>query len=311
MGKSSNNNQIKIVTINARTLSSRLKQEEILHEIEINKQQITLIQESRIPGFGIESRGQYTLIHSGQKVHKHNGVAIILSPDVQLIDADTENSNDRLLAVKVIVKGLRLQLISGYAPTNEAKDSAKDTFYRQLQKIVNLCDKEYKLILGADMNATIAQSSFGFWRCLGKNNYDRATNDNVMRLLKFADENHPILENTKRLSKRIHTNTWSKNSSTGIFEKRIDYFAIPKFIRNFCVGCRVYRGKSASYDTDHKMIQMTLQVPKNRRHFLAAIGGGRRKAAEPKLDLKVLKEPEINKKYCDLLDSEMGKEGRN
>ena len=301
-------NLLKIVTINARTLSSYSKQEEIIHEIQANKQQITFIQESRICGFGIEQRGAFTLIPSSQKKFRKNGVCIIISPEVTLIDADSENSNDRMLAVKVQVQGLRLQLINAYAPTNEHKDSAKDQFYRQFQKQVNSMDKDYKLVMAGDMNATICQSSYGFWKCLGRNNYDQVTNDNGQRLLKFSEQNGFALENTKRQAKKIHTSTWSKIAQGGkIFEKRLDYFILPKFIRNLCAGCRVYRGRSASYDSDHKMVQLTLQVPTTRRKFISAIGGGKRKPAKPRLDLKALQKADINEKYCELLDQSMGK----
>ena len=78
-----------------------------------------------------------------------------------------------------------------YAPTEEYVESTKQTFFNALQKailIVKQIHPTYKILVGADMNATIGCHSDGSWPYLGVNNGDLRTNDNGSRLLRLSHQ---------------------------------------------------------------------------------------------------------------------------
>ena len=62
----------------------------------------------------------------------------------------------------------------------------------------------FKILIGADMNATIGEESFGSWSFLGPNNDKYKTNDNGTRLLSLSNENKLFIMNSLFTSKAIH-----------------------------------------------------------------------------------------------------------
>ena len=94
------------------------------------------------------------------------------------------------------------------------------------------------------------------------NNIDMETNDNGIRLWSFADQNHHRIENSIRPSSQRLIHTW--RSATG-FEKRIDYVLTSKFIQKYVTKCRVRRGSSNLFETDHYLLETALYLPSKRK----------------------------------------------
>ena len=112
------------------------------------------------------------------------GVGIALSPDVKLVDIDNILEG-RILSVRIVLHGIKISAFCAYAPTELYADSTKELFFNTLQKAIQKVKKEhpgYKVLIGADMNATIGCDSFGSWSYLGPNNDNLKTNDNGTRL---------------------------------------------------------------------------------------------------------------------------------
>ena len=89
-----------------------------------------------------------------------------------------------------------------------------------------------KVIVGADMNATIGCDSNGLWSYLGNNNDEHATNDNGTRLLSLSQECNLYIMNSLYDSKPKHRHTWY--SPTG-FTKKIDYILAEWHIKNLVI----------------------------------------------------------------------------
>ena len=186
------------------------------------------------------------------------GVGIMIAASVQLIDIIP--ANDRILQVLLKINNINISVFNCYAPTEDAKKSKKETFYRVLEKTIKCNPAKYKQIVIGDMNATLGNESYGFWKCLGATNNNLKTNDNGERLLKLAESQKFTVENTIRPStkgeKRI--NTWI--SAKG-FEKSLDYVLTSKCVHKYTVKCIVRRGSSKGFDTDHLLIETSLQIP--------------------------------------------------
>jgi len=135
-----------------------------------------------------ELRG-WKFIYSGMKSKANAGVGIALSPDVKLIDIDDNILDGRILLVCVILYGIKISAFCAYAPTEKYADSTKEKFFSTLSGAISKVKKEhpsFKILVGADMNATIGNDSYGPWSHLGINNDELETNDNGSRLLRFS-----------------------------------------------------------------------------------------------------------------------------
>ena len=98
------------------------------------------------------------------------GVGIALSPDVKLIDIDDTILDGRILLVRIILHGIKISAFCAYAPTELYADSTKEKFFSTLSLAIQKVKREhpgFKVLVGADMNATIGNDSFGPWSYLG------------------------------------------------------------------------------------------------------------------------------------------------
>ena len=250
-------NELTISTINVQTLSNDIKLANVCDIFTSLRHDIGLLQESRRTGQGMIEIDALRFIWIGHKKKKLHGVSIILAPHVKLLDIFY--ISPRILKLHIKVHGINFAIVNCYSPTEQSKDSMKDTFYKDLQKCLDDIPSIYKPILGGDFNATIGNNSYGSWNCLGPTNHGEPdTNNNGNRLLSFAERNTLRLENTIRPSKPRLIKTWV--SGTG-FEKRLDYFLTSSIMKKYVTKCRCRRGSSLLYVTDHYLLEMALYLP--------------------------------------------------
>ena len=154
------------------------------------------------------------------KMKASAGVGMALSPDIEVIDINTILEG-RILLVRLILHGIKLSAFC--APTATYEEASKQAFFNTLQKSILNVKKQYpgyKVIIGADMNATIGCDSNGLWSYLGTNNDNLLTNDNGTRVLSLSEECKLYIMDSLYGSTSKHRHTWY--SPTG-FTKRIDY----------------------------------------------------------------------------------------
>ena len=107
----------------------------------------------------------WTFINYGMKFKASARVGTELSPGVELIDIDNI-LEDRKLLTGVVLHGIKISAFTAYAHTEQYADSTKDTLFNTLQKAVLKAKKEhpsFKILIGADMNATIGCDYFVSW----------------------------------------------------------------------------------------------------------------------------------------------------
>ena len=243
-----------------------LKLIECLCQCKKLNQQITFFQETHITGnqtIKFDNHDQlkgWTFINCGFKAKAYGGVGIALSPGTRVLDIDNA-MNGRILLIRAKVSGIRLSLVSAYAPCEDKFESMKQLFYNNLRQTLKKVKKNYpsyKLLIGADMNATIGNESNNQWTYLGKFNDDLPTNDNGTRTLSFCQHFNLFILNSLFAMPEIHRHTWY--SPTG-FSKRIDYIMAEWHIKRFATNCRVYRGASIPFESNHRMLALYCNFP--------------------------------------------------
>jgi hypothetical protein len=153
---------ILIGSINTTTMKDPIKLAQCISQCKFLKNDITFMQETHIIGhhtkkFNDNHLNGWTFINSGLKVKASAGVGIVLSPNVKLVDMEIILEG-RILIARVILHGIKISAVCAYAPTEEYTDSSKQSFYHNLRKAIQTVKQKhpaFKIIVGADMNATI------------------------------------------------------------------------------------------------------------------------------------------------------------
>ena len=297
---------ISIGTINVRTAKEEIKLAEHVIHVKNLHHDICFLQETHKIGSGeVEFHDPilkgWRVIYTGFKRKAQAGVGIVLAPHVCLEDIlDVEQG--RILGARVNIHGLKLSIFCCYAPTDTKSysDQTKDAFYNTLRKATSNVKKDhpsYKLVVGGDFNATIGTDSQAEnLKCIGQNNDSDPTSENGHRLLQFAQEHSLSILNSFFGYKNIHR--WSFYSNLG-YSRRLDYILGEWFIKRFTTNCRVYRGASTAFESDHRVVVLNCSFP-CRKQMQSMFT---KKKKQPHYDIKQLRENEtVVQKYSEKMD---------
>ena len=259
---------VRIGTINVQTAKDEIKLAEYVIQVKSLKHDICFFQETHKIGSGeVEFDDPllkgWRVLYTGFKRKAQAGAAIVLAPHV-ILDDIMDIELGRIIGARVRIRGLKLSVFSCYAPTDTKSysDQIKNNFYHTLRKSVSSVKKDhpsYKLVIGGDFNATIGNDfQTENSKCIGKNNDPNPTSENGHRLLQFAHENNLSIMNTLFGHKNIHR--WSFHSNLG-YDRRLDYILGEWFVKRFSHNCRVYRGASKPFESDHKLVVLDCRFP--------------------------------------------------
>jgi hypothetical protein len=111
------------------------------------------------------------------------------------------------------------------APTEEADEEVRDTFYNQLEQEIDQISKhDVKIVIG-DLNAKVGREE-AFRDTVGKESLHEYSNDNGLRLIDFAMSNLMVVKSTWYERKNVRKETWC--SPDGITKNQIDHFFIDR-----------------------------------------------------------------------------------
>ena len=79
-----------------------------------------------------------------------------------------EPINVRLITARLNGRYAKTSIIVFYAPTNDAEEEQKDTFYQQLQKAIDKIPTHYELLIIGDLNAKVGSLNEGREQTIGK-----------------------------------------------------------------------------------------------------------------------------------------------
>ena len=194
------------------------------------------------------------LIYSGHlddKAKHSEGVALMLSKKAEKALLKWEGHGPRIMTASFTTKkkGIDMNIIYGYSPTNEGDVETKDEFYDQLQAVLNQYPSKHVNILMGDMNAKIGTDNTGVEEIMGKNGLGEAS-DNGERMKDLCANHGLVIGGSVFQHRRIHKVTWvSPDHRT---ENQIDHICISKRFRRSMADVRAYRG--ADVGSDHHLV---------------------------------------------------------
>ena len=75
---------------------------------------------------------------------------------------------DRLIAMKLEIKGSILNIISAYAPPVSNSTEKKNDFWKDLDGLIESISKQERIILGADQNGHVGRGNIGCEEIMGR-----------------------------------------------------------------------------------------------------------------------------------------------
>ena len=244
----------------------------------------------------LDTGEKFELHWCGQKRRREAGVGILIRvhPDVEINAPDV--NEPRIMAMDIKVYRFNLRIVNGYSPTDSGgSDNQKQVFYQQLKKACAKNQKHQKLIVVGDFNAIT--SVVNYMSCYDgkKVVQDSNCSDNGGRLKSFCRSHKLCISSTFFKHRMLHRYTWySPDKKT---RKVNDYTLTEKYVQQYVTDCRVRR--QYNFDSDHRLLITSMRTPctrKARRRY-------NKLPEKPKRDIKALRNPIIQKKYVDTVNT--------
>ena len=105
-------------------------------------------------------RGGSKLFYNGADGRK-NGIGIVVREELAESVLEVKRVSDRLMAMKLQIKGSILNIVSAYAPQVNNSMEEKNDFWEDLDGLIESVTKEERIIRGADLNGHVSEGNIG------------------------------------------------------------------------------------------------------------------------------------------------------
>ena len=135
--------------------SLRGKEVELVEEVKKYKIDILGITETKKKGQGVEDLGSHKLIYSGVIGERARaGVALLVRNEV-FEKLDFNVISERLLESNSEFEHKHIKIIVAYGPNEDASKEDKETFYNDLQQVVDNKRPNQEIMILGDLNARV------------------------------------------------------------------------------------------------------------------------------------------------------------
>jgi len=141
-----------------------------------------------------------------------------------------------------------------HSPSEEKSDESRDSLYDELEQIFDYFPKYHMKILLGEFNAKVGREKI-FKPTIGNESLHQYSNDNGVRIVKFATSKNLVVKSTKFHHRNIHKYTWT--SPDGKTHNRIDHILIDRRRHSRILDVRNFRGSDC--DTDHYLVVAKLR----------------------------------------------------
>ena len=176
--------------------------------------------------------------------------------------------------------------VNVHAPSEEKSEESKDRFFEELEQVFDHFPKYHIKILLGDFNAKMGRESI-FKPTIGQESLHQDSNDNGVRLVKFATSKNLVVKSTMFTHRNIHKYTWT--SPDGKTHNQIDHVLIVRRWHSSILDVRSFRG--ADCDTDHYLVIAKV------RERLAVGEQAAQRFDRQRFNLRKLNEPGVREHY--------------
>ena len=249
----------RIGTWNVLTLAQQGKLAQLANEASRLKLEILGLSEVRWPNTGEHKTpsGQVLLYSGirGENATRERGVGFLLSPQAHAALMRWEPVNERIIVARFRTRVRSLTMIQCYAPTDAADLQVKESFYSQLNSVVEKVPKgDIQIHLG-DFNAKIGSNNADLERVMGRHGLGEMS-ENGELLTEFCGNNNMVIGGSLFPHRPAHKVTWV--SRDGRTENQIDHICISRKWRRSLLDVRNKR--SADIASDHHLVVAEIRL---------------------------------------------------
>ncbi|KAF7693242.1 hypothetical protein C0J45_16617 [Silurus meridionalis] len=148
--------KVQVGTLNVGTMTG--KGREGADMMERRKVDMLCVQEIKWKGSKTRSIGDgFKLFFHGVD-EKRNGVGVILKEKYSKSVVEVKRVSDRRMSVKLVVKGVMINVISAYAPQVGSELEDNEIFWSKLDKIVKSVPRNERVVIGADFSRHVGMA---------------------------------------------------------------------------------------------------------------------------------------------------------
>ena len=137
------------------------RQRELEDMMERRNEDILCLQETKWKGSKARDiGGRCKLFYNGADGRK-NGIGIVVREELVESDPEVKRVSDRLIAIKLEVKGSILNIVNAYAPQVNNSMEEKNDFWEDLDGLIKSVSKQERIVLGADLNGHVGEGNIG------------------------------------------------------------------------------------------------------------------------------------------------------
>ncbi|KAK3573586.1 hypothetical protein QTP86_028798 [Hemibagrus guttatus] len=131
------------------------KGRELADMMERRKVDILCVQETRWKGSKARSIGAgFKLFYYGVD-SKRNGVGVVLKEEFVRNVLEVKRVSDRVMSLKLEIEGVMLNVVSGYAPQVGCELDEKESFWSELDEVIESIPTGEREVIGADFNVHV------------------------------------------------------------------------------------------------------------------------------------------------------------
>ena len=164
--------------------------------------------------------------------------------------------SDRIMSARFTSRFIKTTVVQVYAPTNEADEETKDSFYDFLQRLTDEIPSHDMILMLGDWNAKIGATQEGEDGVVGRHGLGDERSENGVRFVSFCAANNLAIVSTMFPHKNIHKYTWT--APNGRVRNQIDHVAVNGKFKRSVRDTRSYRG--ADCGSDHNLIITTARL---------------------------------------------------
>nr|XP_016465690.1 PREDICTED: craniofacial development protein 2-like [Nicotiana tabacum] len=187
-----------------------------------------------------------------------NKVGILIDRDLKELVVEVRRVTDRLMAIKLVVGGSTLNVISAYAPQVGLDEEIKRRLWEELDGLVCGIPHTEKLFIGGDFNGQIGETSRGYNGVHGGFGFC-VKNGEGTSLLDSAKALYLVMDNSCFPKREVHLVIFQSL----LAKTQIDYLLPQKCDRRLFMDCKVIAREN--FMPQHRLFVMDSEIVRKRK----------------------------------------------
>ena len=248
---------IRVGALNIGTMTGRGR--ELADMMERRNVDILCLQETKWKGSKARNIGGGCKLFYNRADGRKNGIGIVVREEMAESVLEVKRVSDRLMAMKLEVKGSILNIASAYAPQVNNSMEEKNDFWEDLNGLIESISEEERIVLGTDLNGHVGEGNIGDEEIMER--YGAGTrNKQGSKVVDFEKRMNLAIVNTYFKKKDEHKVTYKSGGKNSL----VDYVMCRRRNLKEMCDCKVIVNECVAKQHCMVVCKMALMVKKKK-----------------------------------------------